>query len=115
MQGNFHGRTITVISFSSEEANKADFGPYTPGFTIIPYGDVNALENAITENTAAFLVEPIQGEAGVRVPPVGYIRKAYEICKRTMFYFLQTKYKQDSAAPGKCLPAIGKVLSLIYT
>jgi len=80
--GNFHGRTTTVISFSSEEAYKAGFGPFTPGFRMIPFGDAAALEAAINENTVAFLVEPIQGEAGVVVPPEGFLRRAAELCRR---------------------------------
>lgn len=81
-EGNFHGRTISVISFSSEAQYKAGFGPLTPGFTVIPFGDAAALEAAITPNTAAFLVEPIQGEAGIIIPPAGYLKKAEEICRR---------------------------------
>ena len=81
-EGNFHGRTLTVVSFSSEPAYRADFGPFTPGFRVIPYGDLDALEAAITPNTAAFLVEPIQGEAGVRIPPSGYLAGAAELCRR---------------------------------
>ncbi len=81
-QGNFAGRTTTLISFSSEPQYKADFGPYTPGFVMIPYGDAAALEAAITPNTIAFLVEPIQGEGGVVVPPEGYLKAAADICAR---------------------------------
>lgn len=80
--GNFHGRTITIISFSAEHQYKDGFGPFPPGFKRIPYGDAAALEAAITPHTAAFLVEPIQGEAGIVVPPVGYLRRCAEICKR---------------------------------
>ena len=71
-EGNFHGRTTTIVGFSSEPAYRAGFGPFTPGFVVIPYGDAGALEKAVTGNTAAFLVEPIQGEAGVVVPPDGF-------------------------------------------
>ncbi|MFH1729481.1 MAG: ornithine--oxo-acid transaminase [Pseudomonadota bacterium] len=81
-EGNFHGRTTTVVSFSSDKQYKEGFGPFTPGFKIIPYGDSQALENAINENTVAFLVEPIQGEAGIVIPPDGYLTKARELCTK---------------------------------
>jgi ornithine--oxo-acid transaminase len=81
MTGNFHGRTVTVISFSSEPLYREDFGPLAPGFITVPYGDPEAVAAAITPNTAAVLFEPIQGEAGVIVPPEGYIRRLAEICK----------------------------------
>jgi ornithine--oxo-acid transaminase len=79
---NFHGRTVTVISFSTEPLYRQDFGPFTPGFRIVPFGDADAMEKAITPNTAAFLVEPIQAEAGILIPPDGYLKRAAEICKR---------------------------------
>jgi ornithine--oxo-acid transaminase len=79
---NFHGRTTTVISFSSEPSYREGFGPFTPGFKLIPYGDADALERAITPNTCAFLVEPIQGEAGVVVPPDGYLTRCAQLCRQ---------------------------------
>lgn len=80
-QGNFHGRTTTIVGFSSEESYRSGFGPFTPGFVMVPYGDLGALEQAIDERTVAFLVEPIQGEAGVVVPPEGYLRNAAALCR----------------------------------
>jgi ornithine--oxo-acid transaminase len=79
-EGNFHGRTITIVSFSSEPLYRKDFGPFTPGFCVLPYGDIEAVRSAITPNTAALLVEPIQGEAGVIMPPAGYLRQLRQIC-----------------------------------
>jgi len=78
--GNFHGRTITIVSFSTDEESRRNFGPLTPGFEVVPYGDAQALEAAFDDDTVAFLVEPIQGEAGVVVPPEGYLRRARELC-----------------------------------
>jgi ornithine--oxo-acid transaminase len=78
---NFHGRTVTIVSFSSDEQYRDGFGPFTPGFKIIPYGDAVALRAAITPNTCAFLVEPIQGEAGIIIPPAGYLREAASVCR----------------------------------
>ena len=78
---NFHGRTTTVISFSSDEQYRDGFGPFTPGFRIIPFGDAQALRDAITPNTCAFLVEPIQGEAGIVIPPEGYLRDVASLCR----------------------------------
>ena len=80
--GNFAGRTTTILSFSTEEQYRDGFGPFTPGFRHVPFGDANALECAINANTTAFIVEPVQGEAGIIVPPAGYLAKCAEICKR---------------------------------
>ena len=80
--GNFHGRTISIVTFSPEEQYRDGFGPFTPGFDLISYGDASALEAAITPNTVAFLVEPIQGEGGVVVPPDVYLRQVREVCTR---------------------------------
>jgi ornithine--oxo-acid transaminase len=82
MAGNFHGRTTTIVSFSDDEEARADFGPFTPGFVTVPYGDAAALEAAIDEDTVAVLVEPIQGEAGIVVPPAGYLADVRRICSR---------------------------------
>lgn len=79
-QDNFHGRTLSVISFSTDAVYKKDFGPFTPGFNAIPFGDADALAKAITPNTAAFLVEPMQGEAGIHTPPKGYLKQCRDIC-----------------------------------
>ncbi len=81
-EGNFHGRTTTIVGFSSEEQYRTGFSPFTPGFRLIPYGDAGALERAITPRTVAFLFEPVQGEAGVVVPPAGYIAHVRELCSR---------------------------------
>ncbi len=80
-EDNFHGRTTTIVGFSSEAQYREGFGPFTPGFKLIPYGDIDALRAAINPNTAGFLVEPIQGEAGVIVPPDGYMQQAAELCR----------------------------------
>lgn len=79
-EGNFHGRTTTIVGFSSEEAYKENFGPFTPGFQLVPFGDIAALEKAITPNTAAFLAEPIQAEGGVIIPPAGYMAAVRRLC-----------------------------------
>lgn len=99
--GNFHGRTISIISFSSETAYRDDFGPFTPGFVTIPYGDAKALSNAITKNTAAVLIEPIQGEAGVIVPPEGYLQEVKEICTRENVLFIADEIQTGLGRTGK--------------
>nr|WP_281279866.1 ornithine--oxo-acid transaminase [Cohnella pontilimi] len=100
-EGNFHGRTITVTSFSSSEEYREDFGPFTPGFRIIPYGDLEALRRAITPNTAAFLVEPIQGEAGILVPPEGFLKAAYELCRENRVLFAADEIQTGFGRTGK--------------
>jgi ornithine--oxo-acid transaminase len=87
-EGNFHGRTTTIVGFSTDEDARRGFGPITPGFKTVAYGDASALQAAITPNTAAFLVEPIQGEAGVKVPPHGYLKAAWDICKKNNVLFI---------------------------
>tara|TARA_Y100000588_G_scaffold389585_1_gene492605 strand:- start:7388 stop:8620 length:1233 start_codon:yes stop_codon:yes gene_type:complete len=102
--GNFHGRTITIISFSDDPEAKDDFGPYTPGMIRIPYNDLNALEIALqNENVAAFLVEPIQGEAGVFVPDSGYLKSAFNLCKENNVLFVADEVQTGIARTGKLL------------
>ena len=98
---NFAGRTISIISFTTVDQYKDGFGPFTPGFKVIPYGDSDALEKAITKNTAAFLVEPIQGEGGVIVPPDGYLKKAYDICKKNNLLFIADEIQSGLGRSGK--------------
>ena len=99
-ENNFHGRTITIISFSNDPLAKDNYGPYTPGFKMIPYGDAAALEAAITENTVAFLVEPIQGEAGIIVPPEGYLKQVREICTKHNILFMADEVQTGFARTG---------------
>ncbi len=100
-EGNFHGRTTTIISFSSEPHYRDDFGPFTPGFVTVPYGDVAAIERAITPNTAAVMLEPIQGEAGVRTPPQGYLKQVAEICKKNNVLFIADEIQTGLGRTGK--------------
>jgi ornithine--oxo-acid transaminase len=104
-EGNFHGRTITIISMSTDPDARNDFGPYTPGFTIIPYNDLEALEKELASdpNIAGFLVEPIQGEAGVYVPDEGYLKKAYELCKKYNVLFIADEVQTGIARTGRLL------------
>jgi len=99
--GNFHGRTITLISFSTEASYREDFGPHTAGFVTIPYGDAGALERAITPNTVAFMVEPVQGEAGVVIPPAGYLKEVREICTRHNVLFIADEIQSGLGRCGK--------------
>ena len=101
--GNFHGRTVTIITFSPDEQYRDNFGPFTPGFKLIPYGDADALERAITPNTVAFLVEPIQGEGGVVVPPEGYLQSAREICSRNNVLMMADEIQTGLGRTGKML------------
>ncbi|MBZ0177877.1 MAG: ornithine--oxo-acid transaminase [Melioribacteraceae bacterium] len=98
---NFAGRTITIISFSTEQQYKDGFGPLTEGFKIVEYGNIEELEKAITPNTVAFIVEPIQGEGGVVVPPEGYLKKAYEICKKNNVLFIADEIQSGLGRSGK--------------
>jgi len=100
---NFHGRTMAAISLSSEDSNKRGFGPLLPGFKVIPFGDVDALKAAINENTAGFLFEPIQGEAGVNIPPEGFIREAYDVCKENNVLFIADEIQAGLGRSGKML------------
>lgn len=98
---NFAGRTITIISFTTEQQYKDGFGPYTPGFKVIPYGDVAALKNAINANTAAFMVETIQGEGGINVPPKGYIKQAEQICRDNNVLLILDEVQTGLGRTGK--------------
>jgi ornithine--oxo-acid transaminase len=99
--GNFHGRTTTVISFSTDQEYREGFGPFTPGFQITPYGDAEALENAISDNTCAFLMEPIQGEAGVVIPPEGYLKTCREICDNHNVLLMADEIQTGLGRTGK--------------
>ena len=100
---NFHGRTITIVGFSTDPTARSGFGPFTPGFKIIPFGDADALEAAITPNTAGFLVEPIQGEAGVIIPPAGYLKAAREICDRHNVVLILDEIQTGLGRTGRLL------------
>jgi ornithine--oxo-acid transaminase len=103
-ENNFHGRTITIVSMSTDPEAKAGFGPYTPGFVIVPYNDLEALERELQDpNVAGFLVEPIQGEAGVYVPEDGYLKAAYDLCKKNNVLFIADEVQTGIARTGKLL------------
>jgi ornithine--oxo-acid transaminase len=103
-EGNFHGRTITIISMSTDPDSYGGFGPYTPGFVVVPYNDINALKKELEDpNVAGFLVEPIQGEAGVYVPDDGYLKQAYELCKAKNVLFIADEVQTGLARTGKML------------
>lgn len=99
--GNFHGRTISIISFSSDEQYREGFGPFTPGFKIIPYGDIEALRTAITPNTCGFLIEPIQGEAGIVMPPDGFLKQAADLCKAQRVLLMTDEIQSGLGRTGK--------------
>jgi len=101
--GNFHGRTTTIVGFSSEEQYRDGFGPFTPGFVSIPFGNASALEAAITPNTVAFLFEPIQGEGGVIVPPEGYLAEVRDICTRNNILMVADEIQTGLGRTGKML------------
>ena len=98
---NFHGRTVTIISFSTDQQYRDGFGPLTPGFTVIPYGDAKALRQAITPNTCAFLVEPIQGEAGIIIPPEGFLKEAAAICREHRILLMCDEIQSGLGRTGK--------------
>ncbi|MEC5423196.1 ornithine--oxo-acid transaminase [Virgibacillus sp. C22-A2] len=100
-EGNFHGRTMTAVSLSSDPDNKRGFGPMLPGIKVIPYGDIEALKAAITPNTAGFLLEPIQGEAGIIIPPEGFLKEAYDVCKNENVLFIADEIQSGLGRSGK--------------
>ncbi|VDG98787.1 Ornithine aminotransferase [Lysinibacillus sphaericus] len=100
-EGNFHGRTMGAVSLSSDPEYKRGFGPMLPGIKLVPYGDFDALEGAITPNTAAFIIEPIQGEAGIIIPPAGYLKKARELCKENNVLFIADEIQAGLCRTGK--------------
>ncbi len=102
-ENNFHGRTISIVSFSTDPAARSGFGPFTPGFKVIPYGDSHALEAAITAATVGFLVEPIQGEAGIIIPPDGYLREVKQICNHHNVTLIFDEIQTGLGRTGKLL------------
>ncbi|WP_050613471.1 ornithine--oxo-acid transaminase [Bacillus testis] len=100
-EGNFHGRTMTAVSLSADEEYREGFGPMLPGIQLIPYGDLDALKAAITPNTASFLIEPIQGEAGIIIPPAGFLKAAYKLCKENNVLFIADEIQSGLGRSGK--------------
>ena len=98
---NFHGRTVTIVSFSTDEQYRDGFGPFTPGFKVIPFGDANALREAITPDTCAFLVEPIQGEAGIVFPPAGFLKETAAICRENRVLLIADEIQSGLGRTGK--------------
>ncbi|OZB48559.1 MAG: ornithine--oxo-acid transaminase, partial [Cellulomonas sp. 14-74-6] len=100
-EGNFHGRTTTIVGFSDDESARDGFGPFTPGFDAVPYGDAEAIAAAITEDTVAVLIEPIQGESGVVIPPEGFLRRVREICDERNVLFIADEIQSGLGRVGK--------------
>ena len=99
--GNFHGRTTTIVGFSDEESYKEGFGPFTPGFTLLPYGDIEALRKAINPNVVGILIEPIQGESGIIIPPEGYLKEIEQICRKQKILFIADEIQSGLGRTGK--------------
>ncbi len=102
-ENNFHGRTITIVGFSTDNTARGGFGPYTPGFKIIPFGDIQALKDAITPNTVGFMVEPVQGEAGVIIPPTGYLKDVKAVCEENNVVLILDEIQTGLGRTGKLL------------
>ena len=107
---NFHGRTVTIVSFSTDEQYRDGFGPFTPGFKVIPFGDIEALRAAITSNTCAFLVEPIQGEAGIVLPHKGFLKQAAEICRENRGLLVTDEIQSGLGRTGKLFAYMHEVI-----
>ena len=125
MGGNFHGRTTTIVSFSTDKTAREDYGPYTPGFLVVPYGDINALRAAITDETIGVLLEPIQGEGGVVIPPQGFLRDVRALCSERGVLMVADEIQSGLARTGRTFACdhedvvpdiyiMGKALSLIH-
>src|SRR5699024_12167563 len=99
----FHGRSIVTVSISSEEEDKKSYGPILQGFKLVPYGDIDALKADVNENTAGFLIEPIQGEAGINIPPDGFLKEAYDLCQSENVLFMADEIQSGLGRSGKFL------------